>query len=103
MTNNKTIKQKTRKAKKKSGKFPCEICGSNMILETHHIDGRDIPNYNHWSNLADICPNCHTEIHWGKIVIEKWVMTSVGKKLLWHKKGDESFTGEDSIPHQIEK
>lgn len=83
---------------KASGKCKCEICGNSEILINHHIKGRDIPNANHKSNLCLICSNCHMGIHYGNIIIEKWVMTSCGNQLFWHKKGENSFTGEDSTP-----
>ncbi len=81
--------------------FVCELCGTKEYLVEHHIDGRDIPNPNHSSNLCNICQNCHYKIHLGEIIIEKWTMTTGGKKLFWHNKGDESFTGNDAIPHMI--
>ena len=95
------MKRKTRKTMNKSGKKPCQICNEPNILQTHHIYGRKIPNYNHSSNLADVCGSCHDKIHWGHIIIEKWTMTTNGMELLWHKKDEESFSGEDSSPHII--
>jgi hypothetical protein len=97
------VKNKTLKEKNRSGKSLCSICGEEHILETHHIEGRNIPNPNHQFNLANICANCHKEVHWGNIIIEKWVMTSNGMELFWHKKGEKSFSGNDSIPHIIQK
>ena len=91
----------SRKKENKSGKRPCKICNKVTILQTHHILGRSIPNSNHPSNLADICPTCHNEIHWGELIVERWVMTSNGLELIWHKKGEESVTGSDSTPHII--
>ena len=93
--------QKVRKQINRSGKNPCQICGEPHILQTHHIDGRDIPNANHSSNLADLCPTCHNNVHWGEVIIERWVMTSSGMELIWHKKGEESLTGDNSSPHLI--
>lgn len=93
--------QKLRKKYNKSGSSPCDICGTRTILETHHINGRKILNYNANHNLCSICPNCHNEIHWGKIIIEKWVMTTNGLELIWHKKDEENLTGERSNPPLI--
>ena len=96
--------KKTKKARKmanKSGIMPCEICNEPNILETHHIEGRDIPNCDHPANLCSICPNCHSRIHWGHIIVEKWIMTTSGMELFWHKKGEETFTGSNSMPHII--
>lgn len=82
-------------------KFPCNVCKEKKYLVEHHINGRDIPDPHHKSNLVAVCQDCHYEIHLGNIIIESWVMTSSGYTLMWHKKGDESFTGSDSIPHLI--
>lgn len=89
---------KSRKEKNKSGKFNCDICGNKDILVCHHINGRDIQNANHPSNLSNICPNCHAKVHYGHIIIEKWVMSTNGLILLWHKKNETGITGEDSKP-----
>lgn len=89
---------KRTRASNRSGRSPCDICSNLEILEQHHINGRDIPNPNHPSNLASICSNCHTKIHYGKIIIERWIQTSDGLKLYWHNKDEEGFTGEDSKP-----
>ena len=96
MTKRKRISLKTRKKQNQTGAKPCVICEEQHYLDTHHIEGRKIPNYNHKSNLADVCPNCHRIIHKGDIVIEKWVMTSAGRTLLWHSRDDESITNYNS-------
>ena len=93
------MKKKTRKAKNSSGKESCQICGAKEYLVTHHIEGRDIPNPDHPSNLVDICSNCHHKIHMGDIIIEQWLMTSGGRELIWRNKDGESFTGRDSKVH----
>jgi hypothetical protein len=95
------IPKRVRKILNKSGKKPCDICRDAQILEEHHIEGRDIPNFNHPSNLANICSNCHTKVHHGQIIIEKWVQTTKGKELLWHSVNKNSFSGCDSKPHII--
>ena len=91
----------SRKTLNKTGEQPCQLCGTRTMLQTHHIEGRKILNANHYSNLVSICPNCHFQVHWGEIIIEKWVMTSKGMHLFWHKKGEDSFTGNDSTTHVI--
>jgi len=85
----------------RSGSKNCDICECKEILETHHIEGRKIPNFNHSSNLCSICPNCHTKVHHGKIIIEKWMKTTNGLKLFWHSGKEESFSGIDSKTHII--
>ena len=96
------LTQKTQKEINRSGKAPCAICNQINILQNHHIEGRNIPNYNRFSNIVPCCPNCHNKIHWGQIIIEKWIMTSGGMELIWHKKGEESFTGDISVSHNIQ-
>ena len=88
--------KKTKKTINRSGKKPCQICNNPEILEEHHIEGRKIPNANHFSNLADICPNCHTKVHLGRIIIEGWFQTTEGLDLFWHEEGDSNFTGIES-------
>ena len=78
------IPKRIRKLSNRSGKFYCDICGSQEILECHHINGRDKPNKNHPFNLTNICSNCHTRIHNNVIQIEGWMSTTEGKKLMWN-------------------
>ena len=96
-------RQKTIKKMNNSGKVQCEICGEKTFLEQHHIRGRNIPNAEHPSNKCNICANCHSKVHWGDIILEGWVMTTSGLELFWHYKNEESFTGNDAIPHIIGK
>lgn len=84
-----------------SGNCRCDICGEKSFLDEHHISGRKIENYDEAFNVANICPNCHRKVHKNSIIIEKWAMTSSGKKLLWHINGGESISGENSTPHLI--
>jgi hypothetical protein len=92
------LTKKTRKLQNVSGKMPCPICQIKNFLVIHHINGRDIPQAEFDHNLASICPSCHTKVHYGEIIIEKWIMGSNGKELIWHRKGESSITGEDSNP-----
>jgi hypothetical protein len=94
---------KAKKKRNSAGDFPCAICGTPAHLHQHHIAGREIPNANHPSNIADICPNCHHAIHFGKLIIEGWVVTTDGPILMYHKKGEESFTGNDATPPLFKK
>jgi CRISPR/Cas system-associated protein Cas10 (large subunit of type III CRISPR-Cas system) len=87
-----------KKEMNKTGKCPCAICKNPDILVIHHIEGREIHKANHPSNLCSICSSCHAKVHYGFIIIEKWVTTTGGKELFWHNKGEPSFTGEDSHP-----
>lgn len=79
----------------------CDICNEPTILVEHHISGREIPNANHPSNIANVCSNCHMNVHSGLIIIERWSLNTCGRFLAWHKRGSESLTGQDSSPYQI--
>lgn len=85
----------------RSGSLVCPICKEKHILVEHHINGREILNANQPFNIANICSNCHNEVHHGKIVIEGWFSTSNGRELLWHYSNELSLSGQDSKPHII--
>lgn len=97
------MKKRIRKIFNRSGNGKCNICKKSEILVEHHIEGRDIPNANHPSNIVSICSNCHRLVHEGEVVIEKWIMSTSGHELLWHKKGEPSFSGQDSTTYIIPK
>jgi DNA mismatch repair protein MutS len=67
----------------------CAACGSTAGLETHHIvpqasaatasaAGYDI---NAPGNLVCLCAACHDDHHAGRLVIQRWVDTSAGRRL----------------------
>jgi hypothetical protein len=86
----------------RSGTCRCDICHKKGIpLEEHHINGKDIINPNHASNLTKLCPDCHTLIHNGVVIIEGWFTTTNGLELLWHSLDKSSFSGQDSKPYII--
>jgi len=93
------MKKKYRKIANRTGKKLCPICSRPEILVEHHIEGREIPNPNHSSNLVDVCDNCHRKIHCGLVVIEGWLQTTSGKELFWHLDGEDSFSGNDAEPY----
>lgn len=73
-------------------KVKCEICGNKdkSILHKHHIIPRIDPrSTNKNENLALICPNCHTLVHLGEIIIIGVYKSTAGVNLVWFKKGDE--------------
>jgi hypothetical protein len=73
-------------------KVSCEICGLNKkhILHRHHIIPRMDPrSTNSTSNLAILCPNCHSIVHSGEIIIIGLYDTTDGLQLMWFKRGDE--------------
>ena len=95
------LKNKSRKNANISGISKCQICNTQTFLVTHHLNGRNIPDANHPSNLADLCDSCHRSVHMGAIIIEGWFTTTDGLQLLWHKKDEEGITGNDIVPHII--
>ncbi len=80
----------------------CRICDNREYLETHHIHGRGFADYNRNWNRADVCSNCHTRIHIGDIIIEKWALATSGRVLLWHYKGEEGLTKEAAEPYLMQ-
>jgi len=93
------VSRKNRHKIKSSGKDICNICSLAIPLEEHHIRGRNIKDPNHKDNLVYICANDHVRIHTGEYILEGWFMTSSGRTLLWHQKGEPSITGRDAIVH----
>ena len=83
--------------------YECHLCGSTdkvchiSNLETHHINFQKdcenglVKNKKHLSknseaNLVVLCNECHDKIHAGKIILDKYVMTSKGRTLLVNEK-----------------
>lgn len=81
------------KGKKNRIKFKCNICKNLEYLISHHINGREIHNANKKWNLVDICVSCHDKVHKNEIIIEGWSQTTDGRILLFHKNGEENFSG----------
>lgn len=73
-------------------KTTCEVCGfaNSAILHRHHIIPRQDPrSTNSDANLSVLCPNCHSLVHTGELVIIGVYSTTDGTKSLWFKKGEE--------------
>lgn len=80
-----------KKSKKKNAK-QCYFCGMDNYasLACHRIvAGADGGEY-YDKNVVVVCANCHTSIHDGQIVIDRWYLTSSGTWVLhfWHN-GEE--------------
>ena len=90
------MKRKSRRILNYSGVSECEICSEQAILVQHHIRGRKIANADHYSNIANICSNCHTKVHHGIIIVENRCATTTGYMLIWHHYKDSSVTGNDA-------
>ena len=73
-------------------KISCEICGlaNAAILHRHHIVPRQDPrSTNSDNNLAILCPNCHSCVHTGDLIIIGIYGTTDGQKTMWFKNGDD--------------
>jgi hypothetical protein len=72
-------------------KIGCEICGlkKRAILHRHHIIPRADPrSTNSDNNLAVLCPNCHSFVHTGELIIIGLYYTTDGLQLMWFKNGE---------------
>ena len=98
---NVAMKKAARRARNRSGKFPCDICGKNNILDEHHIEGRTAGNGT--NNLTAICQTCHRRVHEGEVIIEGWFETTGGRTLFHYVKDEKSFTGESKSTYIIPK
>jgi DNA-directed RNA polymerase subunit RPC12/RpoP len=76
----------------------CPLCGEKRMLVEHHIHGREIPGKNCLWNRCYICPSCHDEVHAGKIILEGYLQTSDGKKLIFHKADEDPVANEGAKP-----
>jgi hypothetical protein len=55
-------------------------------LHTHHIIPQCDPRCtNKPDNLVVVCANCHQLIHKGKIIVEGWLGTTIGRCFFWRK------------------
>lgn len=79
-------------------KTHCEVCNmeKKSILHRHHIIPRTDPrSTNSDNNLACLCPNCHSLVHSGDIIIIGLYQTTDGLKLMWFRKGEEPPISEE--------
>ena len=95
------MKRKSRAILNRSGEKPCDICKEIEPLQAHHINGREVKNYNQDWNVANICAGCHYQVHLGGIIIESWFDTTNGRELIWHMEEEESITSIESKTHII--
>lgn len=70
----------------------CEETGYHR----HHIISKCYGGKNTADNICYLCPTHHHEAHTkdGNIIIEGKFRTTDGYKLISHKKGEESITGQ---------
>ncbi len=72
-------------------KKACEVCGlaDRRILHRHHIMPQCDPRcHNGSGNLACLCPNCHSLVHAGEVVILGVYPSTSGRCLVWHRRGE---------------
>lgn len=70
----------------------CEICGNTnkSILHYHHVIPRtDTRSTNTNENIAIVCPNCHSDIHLGKITIIGIYRSTSKYSVLFFKQGED--------------
>jgi hypothetical protein len=72
-------------------------------LERHHIRGRKVKDYNKPWNVVYLSPNSHTLVHEGKIIIERWIMTTEGKELIWRNAGDDMVSCMNEAVHIVKR
>jgi len=82
---------------RRSGNLPCSLCGEVLPLVEHHIHGRKVRGWSKSWNIVDVCPNCHDSIHLGRFLIAGWFKTTDGRKLIWHKEGEEPPEGFEGV------
>lgn len=71
----------------------CEICNKQFeSLDTHHIHSKCFGGSDKKCNLCRICPNCHRQVHIGKIIIEGRFSSTAGSLLVWRLYDEESIT-----------
>jgi hypothetical protein len=64
----------------------CEICGSTVTLEVHHLDHN--PHNNLLDNLVVLCHLCHTNIH-RKYTPEEYSVRLKAQAKVWYKQKKE--------------
>jgi DNA mismatch repair protein MutS len=86
----------------------CEVCGSTKGLETHHINHQATftgpeKSLHAPHNLATLCSACHDDHHGGRLVIDGWEETSAGRRLIWNRPTQETFSPEVTAFIRLEK
>jgi predicted HNH restriction endonuclease len=62
------------------------------LIEIHHIKMRSENGLNDPGNKVPVCSNCHTKIHLGLIIPEKWVYSTKGRwMMIWKDKDGKQF------------
>jgi len=92
-----SLKDKRKAAR--SGTQDCPICENKRLLIEHHIHGRDHPDCHKAWNRCYICASCHDDVHEGRVIIEGWIQTTMGKKLIWRRSGEAPIVNDGAKPN----
>ena len=76
----------------------CEICNLNVARDKHHIQSKSLGGSNAKSNIANLCPNCHREVHLGIKIIEGKFLSTEGFKVIWRTKQQMKIISEVNDP-----
>lgn len=96
------MSRRTEREVSRSGKQKCAVCLEYYPLVEHHLCGRGVKDWDKPWNRCRICANCHDKVHLQegnseRVILEGWYGTTGGRRLVWHKEGEESITGYDCV------
>ena len=100
------MSKRNKKKIMRSGSASCPVCNCEpRPLEEHHMRGRKVKKPNDPWNIVYLCSKCHEDVHLNppQLILECWRNTSDGRQLFFHKRGENSITGEICIPPLIKK
>ena len=63
---------RAQKAGKVRDKYTCQVCGSNVNVEGHHILDFQFSGAANMDNIISLCRECHKEVHRGNIDLMKF-------------------------------
>lgn len=70
----------------------CEVCDDVCELQSHHIHSRSNGGPDLKYNRASLCAKCHSNVHWGHLILEGRFDTTSGDRLVWRKRGEPPVT-----------
>lgn len=72
MANRSSAHRRAQKEGKLRDGYICQVCGSNKIVEGHHILDHQYLGAATADNIISLCHDCHTNVHRGNIDITKF-------------------------------
>ncbi len=63
---------KVQRLGKERDRFTCQVCGSTVAPEGHHIIDYQYGGNANVDNIVTLCHNCHKQVHRGKIDLVKF-------------------------------